>query len=205
MLVLGLTGSIGMGKTTTAALFREEGIPVFDSDAEVHRLYRGEAVPLIETAFPGTTSRGSVDRQRLGSAILGDPGSLGRLEGIVHPLVRAQRATFFAAAAAAGKRLAVVDIPLLFESGAERDVDVILVVSASLEIQRERVLARPGMDRKKFEALLARQMPDAEKRSRAHLVLDSGHGIEAARREVRGIIRALAGMTAGGADARDRS
>lgn len=193
MLVLGLTGSIGMGKSTTAAFFRELGIPVHDADAAVHRLYAGEAVPLIEAAFPGTTADGRVDREKLGAAVIGRPEALKRLEAIVHPLVGKAEREVRARAAAAGHQLIVLDIPLLFETGGERRVDAVAVVSAPKSVQRERVLARPGMTAEKLDGILARQMPDAEKRRRAHFVIDTGRGMEAARRQVADVVKALAG------------
>jgi len=195
VLIVGLTGSIGMGKTTTAAMFRAEGVPVFDADAEVHRLYEGPAAAAIEAAFPGTTEGGAVDRARLGAAVLGKAAALERLESIIHPLVQEARARFVAAAG--GSRLRVLDIPLLFETGADAEVDLILVVSAAPEVQRARVMARPGMTAEKLELLLARQLPDAQKRSRAHLVIDTGRGFDHARKAVQDVIRALAGAAAG--------
>ncbi len=194
MLVLGLTGSIGMGKSVTAALFREAGVPVHDADAAVHRLYAGAAVAPIEAAFPGTTANGAVDRPRLASRVLNDAAALKRLEGIVHPLVQAAKAEFLAAARAAGHPIAVVDIPLLFETGGDAQVDAVVVVSAPAEIQRRRVLSRPGMTEDKFHAILAKQLPDAEKRKRAHFTIDSSRGVAAARRQVRDILRAAAAM-----------
>ena len=193
MIVVGLTGSIGMGKSTTSAFFREAGVPVHDADATVHRLYAGKAAPLIEEAFPGTTANGVVDRVKLGAKVLNDPAAMTRLEAIVHPLVGEAERDFRDKARAAGHAMAVLDIPLLLENGGERRVDVVLVVSSPPDVQRERVLARPGMDAQKLEAILARQVPDAEKRRRAHAVIDTGLGLEAARRQVRAFIRAFAG------------
>jgi dephospho-CoA kinase len=195
VIVLGLTGSIGMGKSTTGKLFAEAGVPVHDSDEAVHRLYAGEAAPLVEAAFPGTTVNGVVDRARLSKQVVGDPEALARLEAIVHPLVRADADRFVARHRAAGAPLVILDIPLLFETGGTGRVDKIAVVSAPLEIQRERVLSRPGMTPEKFEAILARQTPDAEKRARADFVIDTGDSIEAARRQVEAIIRELTGKT----------
>jgi dephospho-CoA kinase len=192
MRVIGLTGSIGRGKSATAAMFSKRGVPVHDSDAVVHRLYAGEAVPLIEAAFPGVTAGGSVDRARLGERIVGDPAALARLEAIVHPLVRQSEEKFRARAMAAGQRLALVDVPLLFETSATNRFDILVVVTADTKIQRERVLARPGMTEEKFGSLLARQMPDAEKRRRAHFLIDTGQGFPAAERQVDAILRALA-------------
>jgi len=193
MIVIGLTGSIGMGKTTTARFFREAGVPVHDSDEAVHRLYSGEAAPLIEAAFPGTVKDGVVDRALLGSRILGDAQALTTVERIVHPLVRADADAFLARHRAAGRKLAVLDIPLLFETGGERRVDRVVVVSAPAEIQRERVLARPGMSVEKFEAILAKQVPDAEKRKRADFIVESGQGLDAARAAVEAIVAKLEG------------
>ena len=178
MIILGLTGSLGMGKSTTARLFAEEGVPVHDSDAAVHRLYEGEAAPAIEAAFPGTTADGKVDRAKLGARVLGDAAALARLEAIVHPLVRASADRFVAEARAPGRPVVVLDIPLLFETGGEDRVDAVVVVSAPPEVQRARVLERPGMTPEKFSAILAKQLPDAEKRARADFVVDSSQGIE---------------------------
>lgn len=193
MFVIGLTGSIAMGKTTTAKLFAEEGVPVHDADAAVHRLYEGEAAAAIEAAFPGTTKEGKVDRAALSRRVLGAPEALQRLEAIVHPLVRQSEERFIAAAEKSGAKIAVLDIPLLFETGAERRVDAVVVVTAPPEVQRSRALAR-GMSEAQFEALLARQMGDAEKRARADFVVDTAHGIEAARAQVRDILAAVAKM-----------
>ena len=194
MIVLGLTGSIGMGKSTTAAMFAARGVPVYEADAAVHRLYRGRAVPLIEAAFPGTTGAGAVDRDRLSAAVLGDREAIARLEAFVHPLVRDEEAAFLDAARRAGRTVAVLDIPLLFETGGEARVDAVAVVSAPPGVQRARVLARPGMTEAKLDAILARQMADAEKRRRAHFVIDTGRGLAAAEAQVDGILRALANM-----------
>jgi dephospho-CoA kinase len=194
MFVLGLTGSLGMGKTTTARFFAEEGVPVHDADAVVHGLYEGEAVAAIEAAFPGTTTAGKVDRDKLAARVLGDAAALKRLEAIVHPLVHAAERRLLAAAEARGEKVAVLDIPLLFETGSDRRVDAVVVVSAPPEVQRTRVLARPGMTMAKFEAILAKQMPDAEKRRRADFVVDSSRGFEAARAQVRAILDAVATM-----------
>jgi dephospho-CoA kinase len=190
---LGLTGSIGMGKSTTAAMFAEAGVPVYDADAAVHTLYAGEAAPLIEVDFPGTVRDGIVDRTRLGAAVIGKPDHMARLEQIVHPLVRAREQAFLAKATASGHRLIVLDIPLLFETKGEARVDAVVVVSAPATIQRARVLARPGMTEERFAAILARQMPDDEKRRRAHFVVDTGRGLDSARTQVRAILRAMAG------------
>lgn len=191
MIVLGLTGSIGMGKSTTAKMFAEEGVPVHDSDEAVHRLYAGEAAPLVEAAFPGTVADGRVDRERLSRQVIGNAEAIRRLEEIVHPLVRADASRFLASHRAAGARLAVLDIPLLFETGGRERVDKVVVVTAPPEVQRERVLARPGMTPEKFQAILARQVPDAEKRRLADYIIDTGYGMEAAREQVRRVIADL--------------
>lgn len=193
MFILGLTGSIGMGKSTAAGMFRECGVPVHDSDAAVHRLYAGRAAPLIEAAFPGVVRDGVVDRARLGERVIGQPDAMRRLEAIVHPLVREEEERFRAAASASRAALAVLDIPLLFETGGDGRVDAVAVVSAPAEMQRARVLARPGMTAERFAAILAKQMPDAEKRRRAHFIVDSSRDFASARRQVGDIVRALAG------------
>lgn len=193
MIILGLTGSIGMGKSTTAQMFADAGVPVHDSDAVVHGLYAGRAAPLIEAAFPGVVRDGVVDRTRLSQAVLGNPQALRRLETIVHPLVAEERDAFLNSHRQAGAPLVLLDIPLLFETGGENAVDRIVVVSADPEIQRERVLQRPGMDEEKFNAILARQVPDAEKRARADYVIDTGLGMDAARAAVERIIGELSG------------
>jgi dephospho-CoA kinase len=195
MIVLGLTGSVGMGKSTTAKMFAEEGVPVFDADAEVHRLYDGEAAKLIEAAFPGTTTDGRVVRERLAARVFGDPQALARLESIMHPLVRAAEKAFLADAAAKGAIVAVLNIPLLFETGADKLVDAVLVVTAPADMQRARIFARPNMTEEKFKAMLSRQMDDSEKRQRADFLIDTGHGLEAARAEVRTVLRQLAGKS----------
>ena len=191
MIVLGLTGSIGMGKSTTARMFVEQGVPVHDSDEAVHRLYAGAAAPLVEAAFPGTTRDGVVDRALLAARILGDADAIRRVEAIVHPLVRADADAFLARARASGAPIAVLDIPLLFETSGTGRVDKVVVVTAPAEVQRQRVLARPGMTEEKFRAILARQVPDAEKRRQADFIVDSSQGMEAARDQVRAIIDAL--------------
>ena len=197
MIVLGLTGSIGMGKSTTAAMFRDENIPVHDADQAVHRVYSGVAAPMIEEAFPGTVVDGTVDREKLAAKVLGNTDALQRLERIVHPLVRADADAFVEDARKAGEPLVVLDIPLLFETGGRDRVDRILVVTAPPEIQRERVMARPGMTEQKFQSILARQVPDAEKRSLADHVIDTSNGMEAARDAVRALIATLRGDRAG--------
>ena len=194
MFILGLTGSLGMGKSTTAGFFAEAGVPVHDADAVVHALYEGEAVPAIEAAFPGTTSGGKVDRARLAARVTDDPAALRRLEQIVHPLVRAAQARFLAAAQARGAEVVVLDIPLLFETGGHERVDAIVVASAPPETQRQRVLERPGMTADKLDALLERQMADSEKRARADFIVDTSRGFDAARAQVREILRAVATM-----------
>jgi dephospho-CoA kinase len=193
MLVLGLTGSVGMGKTATAQLFAERGCAVYDADLAVHQLYSGEVAGLIEAAFPGSTRNGVVDRAALSRQVLGDRAALLRLEGIVHPLVRKAERAFLAEAAGRGIRTVVLDIPLLLERDRARDVDAVVVATAPADVQRQRVLERPGMTAEKFAHILARQMPDAEKRARAHFLVDTGRGHEPARRAVLGILRALAG------------
>ena len=193
MFVLGLTGSIGMGKTTTARLFAEEGVPVHDADAAVHALYEGEAASAIEAAFPGTTKGGKVDRATLGQRVVGDATALRFLESIVHPLVRQVQKRFLAEAEAAGAKVALLDIPLLFETGGDTRVDAVVVVSAPAAVQRARVLER-GVSPGQLDAILARQMPDAEKRRRADFVVDTSKGIEPAREQVRSILAAVAKM-----------
>jgi dephospho-CoA kinase len=194
MFVIGLTGSLGMGKSTTARLFAEQGIPVHDADAVVHRLYEGEAATAIEAAFPGTTSSGKVDRERLAALVLHDPSALKRLEAIVHPLVHAAERRLLADAQARGEKVAVLDIPLLFETGSDARVDAVVVASAPPELQQSRVLARPGMTREKLEAVLGQQMPDAEKRRRADFVVDTSRGFDVTRAQVRAILDAVATM-----------
>lgn len=196
MFRLGLTGSIGSGKSTTAGFFRQAGIPVHDADATVHRLYAGPAAPLIERAFPGTTSDGIVDRPALSAILKAAPERFPELEAIVHPLVHAAEQAALLEATRAGHRLIVLDIPLLFETGAERRCDAVLVVHVAPEEQARRVMARPGMNQALFHAILARQIPSAEKCRRAHAMIDTGFGLEAARRDVHALIRALASTVA---------
>lgn len=191
MLIVGLTGSIGMGKSTAAGRFVANGIAVFDADAEVHRLYGAEAASLIEAAFPGTVANGVVERARLAEAVLGDGDAIAKLEAIVHPLVRASERDFLRAQRERGAEMAVLEIPLLFETGAERLVDVTVVISAPQNVQRERVMARPGMTVEKFERLMANQMPDAEKRARADFVVDSSGPVEETGAEIDRIIESL--------------
>lgn len=191
MIILGLTGSIGMGKSTTARMFAEEGVPVHDSDEAVHRLYAGPAAEIIGEAFPGTVVNGVVDRQRLSKLVLDNPQELRRLGELIHPLVRADADAFVERHRKEGARLVVLDIPLLFETGGTDRVDSILVVTASPEVQKQRVMARPGMTEEKFAAILANQVSDREKRRNADFVIDTSAGMEAARREVRGVIAKL--------------
>lgn len=193
MWILGLTGSIGMGKSATAGLFRALGVPVHDADAAVHALYRGAAVAPVEAEFPGVARDGVIDRAALGARVLGDAAAMARLEAIVHPLVHAEEQAFLARARAAGARLVVLDIPLLFEAGGAARTDAVAVVSAPKDVQRARVLARQGMTAEKFEAILAKQMPDADKRRRAHFVIDTGRGFASAAHQVAGVVRALSG------------
>ncbi|MCS3444957.1 MULTISPECIES: dephospho-CoA kinase [Bradyrhizobium] len=194
MLILGLTGSIGMGKSTTAKLFMEAGVPVYDADAAVHQLYEGEAAPAIEAAFPGTTAGGKVDRTKLSARVVHDPAAMKQLEQIVHPMLGASRQKFFADAEAAGNPIVVVDVPLLFETGGEKRVDAVVVVTTSPELQRERVLARGTMDAAKLDAIIAKQMPDAEKRKRADFIVDTSHGLDPVRARIRDILAEVVKM-----------
>lgn len=194
MRVLGLTGSIGMGKSTTAKLFAEAGVPVYDADAAVHELYEGEAAPAIEAAFPGTTVNGKVDRPKLSARVVHDAAAIKQLEQIVHPMLGASRQKFFADAEAAKAPVVVLDIPLLFETGGEKRVDAVVVVSTSPEIQRERVLARGTMDEAKLDAIIAKQTPDADKRKRADFVVDTSHGLEPVRAQIRHILAEVVKM-----------
>jgi len=191
MIKIGLTGSIGMGKSTTAQMFVDEGCPLHDADATVHRLYKERAVPSIEAAFSGTTDEKGVNREALAQQVLGKPDAMKRLEAIIHPLVREEELKFYQKAQEEGARIIVLDIPLLFETKAENRCDIIVVVSADADIQRDRVLARPGMTEEKFEAIKAKQMPDCEKRARADYVIDTGKGLEFARQQVREILTAV--------------
>lgn len=190
MIILGLTGSIGMGKSATAGLFREAGVPVYDADAAVHALYAegGAAVAPIEAAFPGVVEKGAVDRTRLRAHVLDNPEAMKRLEGIVHPLAGEAQRDFRQKAHAEGAAFAVLDIPLLFETGGDRHCTYTLVVTAPADVQRARVLARPGMNAETFEAILARQMPDADKRARADFIVSTAHGFDFARDQVRAIV-----------------
>jgi dephospho-CoA kinase len=194
MFVLGLTGSIGMGKTTTAGFFAQAGVPVYDADTVVHRLYEREAVPLIEAAFPGSTRAGKVDRKSLAATVLDNPDALRKLEALVHPLVRAIECRFLDEAEARGAPVVVLDIPLLLETRGEKETDAVVVVSAPADVQRARAMQRPGMTEQKLEAILRQQMPDAEKRRRADFVVDTSQGFEAARAQVRAILDAIATM-----------
>ena len=188
MIVLGLTGSIGMGKSTTATLFAEAGVPVYDADAAVHMLYEGEAVPAIEAAFPGTTVDGKVDRNKLSARVVHDPAAIKRLEQIVHPMLGASRQKFLDDAERSGAPVAVVDVPLLFETGGEKRVDAVVVVTTTPELQRQRILARDNMTSEKLDAILARQLPDAEKRRRADFVVDTSDGLDPVRLRIRDIL-----------------
>jgi dephospho-CoA kinase len=194
MIILGLTGSIGMGKSTTAKLFAEAGVPVYDADATVHRLYEGEAAPSIEAAFPGTTVDGKVDRARLSARVVHDPAAIRQLESIVHPMLGASRQKFLDDAERSGAPVAVVDVPLLYETGGEKRVDAVVVVTTTPEVQRERILARDNMTGEKLDAILARQLPDAEKRQRADFVVDTSHGLDPVRARIRDILEQAARM-----------
>lgn len=194
MIILGLTGSIGMGKSTTAKLFEEAGVPVYDADASVHRLYEGEAAPATEAAFPGTTVDGKVDRNRLSAKVVHDAAAMKQLEQIVHPMLGASRQKFFDDAERSGAPVVVVDVPLLFETGGEKRVDAVVVVTTTPEIQRERILARDNMTGEKLDAILARQLPDAEKRKRADFVVDTSHGLDPVRLRIRDILEQAAKM-----------
>jgi dephospho-CoA kinase len=193
MIIVGLTGSIGMGKSTTSAMFQAEGVPVYDADAAVHALYAkgGAAVAPVEAAFPGVVTDGAIDRAKLSAQVVGKPDALKRLEAVVHPLVGESRKVFFEAAAAVNAPLVILDIPLLFETGGERNVAAVIVVSAPEAVQRERVMARPDMTAEKLDAILARQLPDAEKRARADIVIDTSKGLASAREQVRAAIAKL--------------
>ncbi len=193
MIVVGLTGSIAMGKSTLAAIFRELGVPVFDADAAVHDLYRGDGARAVEAAFPGVLVDGAVDRERLAARVVGDPEAMKRLEAIVHPAVAERRTRFLDEARRAGARAAILDVPLLFETGGEALVDVVVVVSARPEVQRARALGRPGADAERFEGLLKRQTPDVDKRRRAHFVIDTSGSLEDSRRQAEDFLRAIVG------------
>jgi dephospho-CoA kinase len=194
MRILGLTGSIGMGKSTTAKLFTEAGVPVYDADAAVHEIYEGEAAPVIEAAFPGTTAGGRVDRAKLSAKVVHDPAAIKQLEQIVHPMLGASRKKFLDDAEASGAPVVVMDIPLLFETGGEKRVDAVVVVTTSPENQRERILARGTMTNEALDAILARQLPDAEKRKRADFVVDTSHGLDPVRAAIRDILAEVVKM-----------
>ena len=194
MIILGLTGSIGMGKSTTAKLFEEAGAPVYDADAAVHKIYEGEAAPAIEAAFPGTTVNGKVDRNKLSAKVVHDPAAMKRLEQIVHPMLGASRQKFLEEAERSGAPVVVMDIPLLFETGGEKRVDAVVVVTTSPETQRERILARGTMTSEALDGILARQLPDAEKRKRADFVVDTSHGLDPVRTAIRDILAEVVKM-----------
>jgi dephospho-CoA kinase len=194
MIILGLTGSIGMGKSTTAKLFAEAGVPVYDADAAVHKLYEGEAAAAIEAAFPGTTVNGKVDRALLSARVVHDAAAMKQLEQIVHPMLGASRQKFFQDAERSGAPVAVVDVPLLYETGGEKRVDAVVVVTTSPENQRERILARGTMTNEVLDSILARQLPDAEKRQRADFVVDTSHGLDPVRARIRDILDQAAKM-----------
>jgi dephospho-CoA kinase len=194
MRILGLTGSIGMGKSTTAKLFTEAGVPVYDADAAVHKIYEGEAAPAIEAAFPGTTVAGKVDRAKLSAKVVHDQAAIKRLEQIVHPMLGASRKKFLDEAEAAGAPVVVMDIPLLFETGGEKRVDAVVVVSTDAATQRERILARGTMTNEALDGILARQLPDAEKRKRADFVVDTTHGLDPVRAAIRDILAEVVKM-----------
>jgi dephospho-CoA kinase len=194
MIVLGLTGSVAMGKSTTAGFFAEEGVPVHDADSVVHRLYEGDAVPVIEAAFPGTTADGKIDRVKLGSRVMGDLAALRQLEAIVHPMVQDAERRFLAEAEAKGAPVVVLDIPLLFETGGDSRVDAVVVATAPAEVQRARAMSRSGMTEQRLDAMLARQMPDSEKRLRADFLVDTSRGFDDARAQVRAILDKVATM-----------
>ena len=194
MRILGLTGSIGMGKSTTAKLFIEAGVPVYDADAAVHTIYEGEAAPAIESAFPGATVDGRVDRAKLSAKVVHDQAAIKRLEQIVHPMLGASRKKFLDEAERSGAPVVVMDIPLLFETGGEKRVDAVVVVTTSPEAQRERILARGTMTNEALDAILARQLPDAEKRKRADFVVDTSHGLDPVRTAIRDILAEVVKM-----------
>jgi dephospho-CoA kinase len=194
MLLLGLTGSIGMGKSTTAKLFEEAGVPVYDADATVHKVYEGEAVSAVEAAFPGSTANGKVDRQKLSAMVVNNAEAMKRLETMVHPMLRSHQLKFLSDAEKAGVPVAVLDVPLLFETGGEKRVDAVVVVTTTPEIQRERILARENMTADKLDAILARQLPDAEKRKRADFIVDTSHGLEPVRQRIGEILAEVVKM-----------
>jgi dephospho-CoA kinase len=194
VIVAGLTGSIAMGKTTVAKMFADEGAPVFDADAAVREFYRSPGAKAVEAAFPGVIEDGEVNREKLASFVLGDPDALRRLEAIVHPEVARLRQAFLERAVSQGRRVVIVDVPLLIETAGDKSVDLVIVVSAGESEQRARALARPGMNEAKLEAILARQTPDAEKRRSAHYVIDTNGTHEQTRAQAGGLLRAIAGM-----------
>jgi dephospho-CoA kinase len=194
MRILGLTGSIGMGKSTTAKLFTEAGVPVYDADAAVHKIYEGEAAPAVEAAFPGTTAGGKVDRAKLSARVVHDQAAIKQLEQIVHPMLGASRKKFLDEAEASGAPVVVMDIPLLFETGGEKRVDAVVVVSTDAATQRERILARGTMTNEALDGILARQLPDAEKRKRADFVVDTSHGLDPVRAAIRDILAEVVKM-----------
>ena len=194
MFILGLTGSIGMGKSTTAQLFAEAGVPVYDADATVHMIYQGEAAPAIEAAFPGTTADGKVDRNKLSAKVVHDPAAMKQLEQIVHPMLRAYHQRFLDEAEQSGAPIAVVDVPLLFETAGEKRVDAVVVVTTTPKIQRRRILARDNMTGEKLDAILARQLPDAEKRRRADFIVDTSDGLDPVRARIRDILQEASKM-----------
>jgi dephospho-CoA kinase len=195
MILIGLTGSIAMGKSTVAAMFAAAGAPVFDSDAAVHAFYRSPEAQIVEAEFPSVSRDGAIDRNRLADLVVGDSSALARLEGIVHPVVEMARKAFVQKALAERARQVVIDIPLLLEIGADRSVDLVIVVSAPASVQKARALARPGMTRQRFESILARQASDREKRRRAHFIIDTGGSMEATMAQMRDILRCSAAMT----------
>jgi dephospho-CoA kinase len=197
MLILGLTGSVGMGKSTVAGMFAGYGVATFDADKAVHALYRGAAAPRVEAAFPGTVAGGIVDRGLLAERVVGDSAALARLERIVHPLVREAEGVFLAHSANAGRRIVLLDLPLLLETGGAGRVDAVLLVSAPSAVQKARVLSRPGMTEERFAAILARQMPDGEKRRHSHFIVDTAGDLADTRRQVGDVMRAIAGPAAG--------
>ena len=191
MIIVGLTGSIGMGKSTTSAMFREHGIPVYDADGAVHRLYAGAAVAPMASIFPEAIVEGKIDRTVLSRLVMSDSGALRKIEAVVHPLVGVDRAGFMERCVREGARAVVFEVPVLFETGGDKNVDVVAVVSASADIQKRRVLARPEMTPEKFATIVSKQLPDAEKRRRAHYVVDTGRGLDPARRQVAALVASL--------------
>jgi dephospho-CoA kinase len=197
LIMIGLTGSIAMGKTTVARMFADEGVPVFDSDAAVHELYRGAAVAPVEASFPNVTIEGRIDRVRLASRVMGDPAALRRLEAIVHPLVESARRKFISAQRLSARNMLVLDVPLLLETGGDAAVDLVVVVTAPADIQRARALSRSGMTGERFDEIMKRQMPDSEKRRRAHFLVDTSASLESTRQQVRDFVQAVSAMIHG--------